>query len=99
MYTMLDYALKYLSHGFVCVPLTRNGRHLDLPALGYDPLHLQTRRNKLKELCFSSITFELSQSSKAGSPNVTAISASSAGTRTSSFWILIIPPPFVGGKN
>ncbi|HEV2694886.1 MAG TPA: bifunctional DNA primase/polymerase [Verrucomicrobiae bacterium] len=58
---MVDYALKLLSHGFVCVPLSRNGRHLDLETMGYAPLHLQTRQKRLKELCFASVAFQLAQ--------------------------------------
>jgi len=58
---MVDYALKLLAHGFLCVPLSRNGRHLDLQRIGYVPLHLQTRQKKLKELCFCSVAFQLSQ--------------------------------------
>jgi hypothetical protein len=58
---MVDYALKLLSHGFLCVPLSRRGRHLDLETIGYAPLHLQTRQKKLKELCFNSVAFHLSQ--------------------------------------
>jgi len=58
---MVDYALKLLACGFVCVPLSRNGRHLDLETIGYAPLHLQTRQKKLKELCFNSVAFQLSQ--------------------------------------
>jgi len=58
---MVDYALKLLACGFVCVPLSPGGRHLDLSTMGFSPLHLQTREKKLKELCFTSIAFQLSQ--------------------------------------
>jgi hypothetical protein len=58
---MVDYALKLLSHGFLCVPLSKQGRHLDLKTIGYAPLHLQTRQKKLKELCFNSVAFHLAQ--------------------------------------
>lgn len=58
---MVDYTLKLFSHGFLCVPLSLKGRHLDIETMGYAPLHLQTRQNKLKELCFNSIAFQLSQ--------------------------------------
>jgi hypothetical protein len=58
---LADYALKLLSRGFVCVPLSREGRHLDLETMGYAPLHLRTMRKNLKELAFSSVTFQLSQ--------------------------------------
>ncbi|MBI9020058.1 MAG: bifunctional DNA primase/polymerase [Verrucomicrobia bacterium] len=58
---MVDYALELLSHGFLCVPVSRGGRHLDIETIGYAPLHLQTRHKYLKELCFDSIVFHLSQ--------------------------------------
>jgi hypothetical protein len=57
----VDYALELLSRGFLSVPVCRGGRHLDLERIGYEPLHLKTRRKYLKELCFDSIAFELSQ--------------------------------------
>ncbi len=63
---MVDYALKLLSHGFLCIPLSRNGKHLDLPRIGYAPLHLQTRQKRLKELCFCSVAFQLSQHPPSG---------------------------------
>lgn len=58
---MVDYALKLLSLGYLCVPVTPGGRHLDVQTIGYSPLHLQTRQKYLKELCFDSIVFHLSQ--------------------------------------
>ena len=58
---MVEYTLDLLERGFVCVPVSRGGRHLDLERIGYAPLHLQTRRKHLKELCFDSIAFQLSQ--------------------------------------
>lgn len=58
---MVDYALKLMTHGFLCVPLSRHGKHLDLERIGYAPLHLQTRQKRLKELCFCSVAFQLSQ--------------------------------------
>jgi len=58
---MVDYALKLLSCGYVCVPLSRGGRHLDLATMGYAPLHLETHQKKLKELCFNSVAFQFSQ--------------------------------------
>lgn len=58
---MVEYALKLLSHRLICVPLSNGGRHLDVEAMGYVPLHLQTFRKNLKELSFSSIAFNFSQ--------------------------------------
>lgn len=58
---MVDYVLKLFSLGFLCVPVTPGGRHLDIETIGYSPLHLQTRQKYLKELCFDSILFQLSQ--------------------------------------
>ncbi|HEX7653666.1 MAG TPA: bifunctional DNA primase/polymerase [Verrucomicrobiae bacterium] len=57
----VDYARQLLARGLVCLPLRQNGRHLDLDRMGYTPLHLTTRQKRLKELCFSSITFQLAQ--------------------------------------
>lgn len=58
---MVDCALKLLSHGFLCVPISLGGRYLDIETIGYAPLHLQTRQKHLKELCFNSVAFHLSQ--------------------------------------
>jgi hypothetical protein len=57
----VDYAVRLLEQGLICVPLSREGRHLDLEAMGYHPLHLQTLRKKLKELAFASVAFHFSQ--------------------------------------
>jgi hypothetical protein len=58
---MIDDVLKLFSRGLLCVPLSKGGRHLDLQTIGYNPLHLITRQKYLKELCFNSVLFELSQ--------------------------------------
>ena len=57
----LDEALQLLERGVVCLPLREGGKHLDLAALGYDPLHRRTMRKDLKELAFTGIAFHLSQ--------------------------------------
>ncbi|TIU57093.1 MAG: DNA primase, partial [Mesorhizobium sp.] len=61
-----DYAVRLLAQGYICLPLRAGGKHLDLEAMGYDPLHLQTRRKDLKELAFCSIAFQLSQKPPTG---------------------------------
>lgn len=57
----LDDALRLLQRGIVCLPLQEGGKHLDLAAMGYDPLHRRTMRKDLKELAFTGIAFHLSQ--------------------------------------
>lgn len=56
-----DYALRLLEKGVVCVPLRPEGKHIDLPVMGYEPLHQRTMRKELKELAFTGICFQLSQ--------------------------------------
>ena len=56
-----DYAIKLLERGYICLPLRAGGKHLDLAAMEYDPLHWRTLRKDLKELAFTSIAFQLSQ--------------------------------------
>jgi hypothetical protein len=58
---LTDYAMKLLERGYICLPLRAGGKHLDLAAMGYDPVHLRTLRKDLKELAFTAITFQLSQ--------------------------------------
>jgi hypothetical protein len=57
----LDYALRLLDRGVVCLPLREGAKHLDLQAMGYVPLHMRTMRKDLKELAFTGIAFHLSQ--------------------------------------
>ena len=57
----LDYALRLVDRGIICLPLREGAKHLDLEAMGYDPLHKRTMRKDLKELAFTGITFHLSQ--------------------------------------
>lgn len=47
--------------GYVCVPLRRGGKHLDLAALGRKPIHLSFRNKRLKELAFTSVLYQLAQ--------------------------------------
>lgn len=56
----LDYALRLLKQGFVCLPLRAGSKHLDLAAMGIAPLHLSTRRKDLKEAMFTGISLALS---------------------------------------
>jgi hypothetical protein len=56
-----EYAARLLEHGYICLPLRAGGKHLDLAAMEYDPLHLRTLRKDLKELAFTSTTFQLAQ--------------------------------------
>ncbi|MDX8439167.1 bifunctional DNA primase/polymerase [Mesorhizobium australafricanum] len=56
-----DYAARLLKRGYICLPLRAGGKHLDLEAMGYKPLHLRTLRKGLKELAFTSIAFQLAQ--------------------------------------
>ncbi|MFZ1005718.1 MAG: bifunctional DNA primase/polymerase [Candidatus Sulfotelmatobacter sp.] len=58
---LLLHALELHDLGFICVPLGRSGRHLDIRQMGYEPVHLKNRTKKLKELAFSSIAFHLCQ--------------------------------------
>ncbi|MFO1183598.1 MAG: bifunctional DNA primase/polymerase [Bauldia sp.] len=58
---LLDYALALRAKGFIAVPLVGGGKHLDLAAMGYRPVHLATRRKVLKELAFTGIAFTLAQ--------------------------------------
>ncbi|RUW23871.1 DNA primase [Mesorhizobium sp. M4B.F.Ca.ET.215.01.1.1] len=58
---LTDYAVRLLTQGYVCLPLRAGGKHLDLAAMGYEPLHLPSQRKDLKELAFCSISFQLSQ--------------------------------------
>jgi hypothetical protein len=57
----IDYAVRLLAKGYICLPLRAGGKHLDLAAMEYDPLHLRSQRKDLKELAFGSIAFQLSQ--------------------------------------
>jgi hypothetical protein len=59
--TQTHYAVRLLARGYICLPLRAGGKHLDLAAMDYDPLHLQSQRKDLKELAFCSIAFQLSQ--------------------------------------
>jgi hypothetical protein len=61
MTARLDLALRLRSHGYIPLPLSKSGRHLDLPALGFDPLHLRSRRKCLKELAFGSLAYFYAQ--------------------------------------
>ncbi len=56
----VEYALQLLNQGFVCLPLRSGGKHLDLAAMGIEPLHLRTMGKKLKEAMFTGITLALS---------------------------------------
>lgn len=57
----LDYALRLLDKGMVSLPLMRGGKHLDLPVMGYAPVHRETMRKDLKEIAFPAICFHLAQ--------------------------------------
>jgi hypothetical protein len=58
---LVDYALEMRARGFICLPLAKGGKHLDLARMAFEPLHLKTRRKDLKELAFTGLTFALSQ--------------------------------------
>ncbi|WP_082953848.1 bifunctional DNA primase/polymerase [Mesorhizobium sp. AA23] len=58
---LTDYTIRLFERGYICLPLRAGGKHLDLAAMEYDPLHLRTLRKDLKELAFTSITFQLAQ--------------------------------------
>jgi hypothetical protein len=60
---LLRHALALRDLGFICVPLGAAGRHLDLPRMGYEPVHLKNRTKSLKELAFTAIAFHLCQHS------------------------------------
>lgn len=55
-----NHALQLLKQGFVCLPLRPGGKHLDLAAMGIEPLHHHTMGKKLKEVMFSGITLAFS---------------------------------------
>ena len=57
----LDYALRMFDCGLICLPLRQQGKHLDLAAMGYEPVHLRTMRKNLKELAFTGVAFHLAQ--------------------------------------
>lgn len=54
-------ALRLRRRGYVCIPLRPGGKHLDLEAIGYRPVHLQRRDKRLKELAFTSVLFRFAQ--------------------------------------
>ena len=58
---LLEHALLLHRQGFIPLPLRKGGKHLDLAAMDYAPLHFQTRRKRLKELAFTSLCYQLSQ--------------------------------------
>ncbi|WP_419909286.1 bifunctional DNA primase/polymerase [Hoeflea sp.] len=57
----LDSALSLFRKGYIPVPLRKGGKHLDIEAMGYEPVHFETRRKLLKELAFTSLCFHFSQ--------------------------------------
>ena len=59
-------ALELYEHGYVPLPLRKQSKHLDIESMGYCPLHFQTKSQKLKELAFTSICFQLSQHPPSG---------------------------------
>ncbi len=54
-------AIDLHERGFMPLPLRAGSKHLDLEAMGYCALHFQTQKQKLKELAFASVCFQLSQ--------------------------------------
>jgi len=56
-----DYALRLFDAGMICLPLRSGQKHLDLAAMGYEPVHLQTRSKTLKELAFTGTCFHFAQ--------------------------------------
>ncbi|MDA4846165.1 bifunctional DNA primase/polymerase [Hoeflea poritis] len=58
---VMDNALSLFRRGYVPLPLRHGGKHLDIEAMGYAPLHFKTRRKLLKELAFTSLCFHFSQ--------------------------------------
>ena len=58
---LADQAIALHRRGFVPLPLRKGGKHLDLAAMGYLPLHHQTRRKSLRELAFTSLCYHFSQ--------------------------------------
>jgi hypothetical protein len=61
MTAVLEYALALRGRGYICMPLSKGGRHLDLTAVGFEPLHLRSRRKDLKELAFRSVAYHYAQ--------------------------------------
>jgi hypothetical protein len=61
MTDLVDHALRLAARGYVCVPLSKGGRHLDLPVMGFDPVHLRSCAKDLKELAFTSIAYRYAQ--------------------------------------
>ncbi|MEO1197822.1 MAG: bifunctional DNA primase/polymerase [Pseudomonadota bacterium] len=58
---MAKLATDLCRRGYVCVPLRRGGKHLDLEALGRRPIHLSLRSKRLKELAFTSVLYQLAE--------------------------------------
>jgi hypothetical protein len=58
---LLKDALDLHDQGFIPLPLRQYSKHLDIERMGYQPLHFQTKRNKLKEMAFDGICFQFSQ--------------------------------------
>jgi len=54
-------ALRLRERSVLCVPLCKLGKHLDLCQMGYEPLHLRSRKKSLKELAFTGIAFHWTQ--------------------------------------
>ena len=61
MTATLDHALRLRSRGYICLPLSKGGRHLDFEAIGFEPLHLRSRTKDLKELAFRSVAYHYAQ--------------------------------------
>jgi len=58
---IVECVLELRSRGFVCLPLSKGGKHLDFPAMGLDPIHIRSRRKDMKELAFTSVAFAFAQ--------------------------------------
>lgn len=56
-----EYLSDLYSRKLIPLPLRRNSKHLDIEAMGFQPLHFVTRRKRLKELAFDSVCYCLSQ--------------------------------------
>ncbi|MEO1224054.1 MAG: bifunctional DNA primase/polymerase [Pseudomonadota bacterium] len=74
---MAGLAIRLHRLGYVCVPLRAGGKHLDLAAMGVQPVHLQCRSKRLKELAFTSVLFQLALNP----PGESAIAAWLSGRR------------------
>lgn len=60
-FSLIEYVSNLYGRGYIPLPLRKDSKHLDIAAMGYEPLHFRTRRKLLKELSFTSLCYQFSQ--------------------------------------